>query len=73
MGSLFSSPKTPTVDPEIERRRQAEEARAERERQAEIQKGLKNETITAAGTSRQGLLSKGKQGFDSGLRSLLGA
>lgn len=70
---IMSKPKTPKVDPEIERRRKEEEERAEAERQAEIQKGLRNETISSSSTSRNGLLSKGKKGFGSELRSLLGA
>lgn len=75
MGSVLSGPKPPKVpepDPAIEAAKKAELDRAEKERQAEIQKRLREETQLSqgAGSGRRSLLTGGNAGYST--RSLLG-
>lgn len=65
-------PKLPEPDPAIEAAKKAELERTEKERLAEIQKRLRQDTAASSskGTGKKSLLTKGTTGFAT--RALLG-
>lgn len=71
MSSLFGETEAPAEDPEVARRRQAEQQRAEQDRTKSTQDQLRQETLLRSRSSGRSLF--GLVGSGAGRKSLLGS